>query len=49
MRKYSCYGCKYSPAKRVYPCTTCGTYVLAEDGEGTVFIYNKWTPKDIKL
>lgn len=43
--KYSCYGCKYAPYKRDYPCTTCGNYVLSEDGESTVYVYNHWRPK----
>ncbi|KEI95107.1 hypothetical protein N496_19315 (plasmid) [Clostridium botulinum A2B3 87] len=43
--KYSCYGCKHAPYKRDYPCTTCGKYVVSEDGESTVYVYTNWMPK----
>lgn len=46
MMKYDCFGCKHAPYKKDYPCTTCGNYVLAEDGEGTVYVYTKWTPEE---
>lgn len=45
--KYSCYGCKYQSKNGDYPCTTCGKYVLSEDGESTVYVYNNWAPKEI--
>jgi len=44
--KYSCYKCKHAPYKREYPCTSCGKYVLSEDGEGTVFVQDKWEPTE---
>lgn len=45
--KYSCNGCKYSPYNvKNYQCVSCGKYVLSEDGDGSVYIYNNWTAKE---
>ncbi|WP_175412879.1 hypothetical protein [Clostridium sp. AWRP] len=43
---YTCHGCKYTPYKRDYPCTNCGKYVLAPDGEDTIYVYTNWAPKE---
>lgn len=45
--KYDCFGCKYAPYNRQNTlCTKCGKYVLSEDGEGTVYVYTNWIPKE---
>ncbi|MBV4417183.1 hypothetical protein [Clostridium tyrobutyricum] len=39
---FTCYGCKHVPYKREYPCTSCGKYILSEDGESTFYIRTNW-------
>lgn len=44
--KYTCEGCAHAPYIRTNNfCTGCGKYILAPDGEGTVFIMTHWTAK----
>lgn len=46
--KYSCEGCAHVPYSRTnHYCTSCGTYVMAPDCEGTVYIMKHWTDKKL--
>jgi len=47
MLKYSCYGCKHLPHDEI--CKRCGNYILSPDGEGTVFIKDKWESKKVTI
>lgn len=46
--KYTCEGCARAPYSRTNNyCTSCGTYTMAPDGEGTVYTMKHWTAKKL--